>query len=67
MLAGLEPVLLEVRYSFCTTGDPTVLAALVDRCLALFREVEGTAFVLTEQDAGEFGLDLSTLMSRIVL
>lgn len=44
-----------------------VLAALSDRCLATFREDEGTALVLTEEDASLHGLDLSMPMSRIVL
>lgn len=67
MLAGMTPTLKEGRYFFCTTGDTTIPAALANRCLALFREDEGTALVLTEQDAREYALDLSMPMSRIVL
>jgi len=67
MLAGMKPTLKSGRYFFCTTNDMTALAALSNRSLATFREDEGTALVLTEEDATLHSFDLSMPMSRIVL
>lgn len=67
MLAGMKPTLKSGRYFFCTTNDMTVLAVLSDRSLATFREEEGTALVLTEEDAAVHSFDLSMPMARIVL
>ena len=67
MLAGMKPKLKSGRYFFCTSNDPSVLTALLDRSLATFREDEGTSLVLTEEDATLHGFDLSMPMSWIVL
>jgi hypothetical protein len=67
MLAGMKPKLKSGRYFFCTSNDPSVLAALSARSLAAFREDEGTALVLTEEDATLHGFDVSMPMSWIVL
>ncbi|MEN2746774.1 ACT domain-containing protein [Sphingomonas sp. T9W2] len=67
MLAGMKPTLKDGRYFFCTTNNKTVLTALSGRSLALFREDEGVALVLAEDDATLHGFDLSVPMSRIVL
>jgi hypothetical protein len=67
MLAGMTPTLKAGTYHFCTTDDATVLASLLSRSLAVFREDEGTALVLAEGDAQGHGFDLSMPMSRIVL
>jgi len=67
MIAGMKPTLKDGRYFFCTTDDMAVLAALSDRSLAMFREDEGTALVLAEEDAALHDFDLSMPMSRIVL
>ncbi|MET3824774.1 hypothetical protein ABIC16_000467 [Sphingomonas sp. PvP055] len=67
MLAGMQPTLKAGSYIFCMTKDPAVLATLGNRSLALFREDEGTALVLSRHDAAEHGFDLSMPMSRIVL
>lgn len=67
MLAGMKPALKNGRYFFCTTNDTAVLADLSNRSLAIFREEEGTALVLAEDDATLHGFDRSMPMSRIVL
>ena len=67
MLAGMKPVLKAGSYFFCTTDDTTVLTALSDRSLALFREDEGTTLVLAREDAIRHDFDISMPMSRIVL
>ncbi len=67
MLAGMKPALKNGRYFFCTTNDKAVLTALSDRSLATFREEEGTALVLAEDDATLHSFDLSMPMSWIVL
>lgn len=67
MLAGMKPTLKDGRYFFCASNDPAVLATLSDRSLAIFREEEGTALVLAEEDATLHSFDLSMPMSRIVL
>lgn len=67
MLAGMKPTLKDGRYFFCTTNDTAVLTKLSGRSLALFREDEGTALVLAEEDATLHGFDLSMPMVRIVL
>jgi hypothetical protein len=63
----MKPKLKSGRYFFCTSNDPSVLSALSDRSLATFREDEGTALVLTEEDATLHGFDVSMPMSWIVL
>ncbi len=67
MLAGMKPSLKDGRYFFCTSNDMAVLAALSNRSLATFREDEGTALVLAEDDAKLHSFDLSMPMARIVL
>jgi len=67
MLAGMKPVLQDLIYFFCTTDDTAVAAALLPRSLAAFREDEGLALVLVEDDARQYGFDLSMPMCRIVL
>lgn len=67
MLAGMTPTVKAGKYYFCTTNDATIVAALSSRCLAMFREDEGVALVLAEEDAGQHGFDLSLPMARIVL
>jgi len=67
MLAGMTPTLKAGIYHFCTTDDAAVLASLTSRSLAMFREDEGTALILSEHDAQAYGFDLSMPMSRIVL
>lgn len=67
MLAGMKPILKEGVYFFCTTNDAAVAAALLQRSLAVFQEVEGIPLVLTGDKARQHGFDLSMPMSRIVL
>lgn len=67
MLGGMKPVPKEGAYFFCTTNDATIAALLLHRCLAVFREDEGIALVLAEDDARQHGFDLSMPMCRIVL
>ena len=67
MLANMKPTLKAGIYHFCTTNDAVVLASLQARSLAIFQEDEGTALMLTEDDARRHGFDLSMPMSRIVL
>ena len=67
MLAGMKPILKEGAYFFCSTNDAIVTAALLRRSLAVFREDEGVALVLTEDDARQHGFDLSMPMCRIIL
>ncbi|WP_037515391.1 ACT domain-containing protein [Sphingomonas sp. PAMC 26621] len=67
MLAGMKPVLKEGAYFFCTTNDGTIAAALLRCSVAIFREDEGVAIVLIEDDARQHGFDLSMPMRRIVL
>lgn len=67
MLAGMKPVLKQGAFFFCTTNDATVAAMLLPCSLAIFREDEGTALVLAEDDARRHGFDVSMPMSRIVL
>lgn len=67
MLAAMNPTLKSGRYFFCTTNDMAVLTALSGRSLATFREDEGTALVLAEEDATLHGFNLSMPMARIVL
>ncbi|EIZ77305.1 hypothetical protein WSK_4145 [Novosphingobium sp. Rr 2-17] len=67
MLAGMKPVLKEGVFFFCTTNDAIVAAALLQCSLAIFREDEGIALVLAEDDARQHGFDLSMPMCRIVL
>jgi hypothetical protein len=67
MLAGMKPILKEGTYFFCTTNDAIVVAALLHRSLAVFREEEGVALVLAEEDARRHGFDLSMPMCRIIL
>ena len=66
-LAGMTPVLTEGLYIFCSTADPAAAAALAPKSLALFREAEGLALVLTHTDAAAHGFDVSLPMRRIVL
>lgn len=67
MLAGMKPTLARGRYLFCTTNDIAFFAALSGRSLATFREDDGIALVLAEEDATLHGFDLSMPMVRIVL
>ena len=67
MLAGMTPVLKEGSYFFCTTNSRATVDALLESSLAVFREEEGTALVLTEADALQHGFDTRLPMSRIVL
>ena len=67
MLAGMTPTLKGGSYFFCMTNDATVLTALSNRSLALFREDEGTTLVLGKEEAVKHDFDLSMPMSRIVL
>jgi uncharacterized protein len=67
MLAAMKPTLRGGRYFFCTSNDRAVLAAVFDRSLATFREDEGIALILAEEEATLHGFDLSAPMSRIVL
>ncbi|WP_029623726.1 ACT domain-containing protein [Sphingomonas sp. PAMC 26617] len=67
MLAGMKPVLKEGAYFFCTTNDGFIAAALLRCSLAIFREDEGVAIVLIEDDARQHGFDVSMPMRRIVL
>lgn len=67
MLADMNPILKEGAYFFCTTNDSTVTANLLHRSLASFREDEGVALVLTEDDARRYGFNISMPMRRIVL
>jgi uncharacterized protein len=67
MLAGMTPVLKGETYFFCSTDEETVAANLSDKSLAVFREEEGLALVLTKADAIQHGFDQSMPMSRIVL
>lgn len=67
MLAGMTPVLKEGWYVFCTTDSTAVIDALLERSLAFFREEEGMTLVLDEADARQYGFDLASPMSRIVL
>lgn len=67
MLAGMTPVLTEETYIFCSTADPAAAAMLAPKSLALFREEEGLALVLTLPDAVVHGFDVSLPMRRIVL
>lgn len=67
MLAGMTPVLTEGTYIFCSTSDAAAAAILAPRSLALFREAEGLALVLTLADAAAHGFDVSLPMRRIVL
>jgi hypothetical protein len=67
MLAGMKPILKEGTYFFCTTDDASVAADLIHRSLAVFREDEGIALLLNEDDARQHGFDLSMPMCWIVL
>jgi uncharacterized protein len=67
MLAGMTPVLKEGKYVFCTTRDEAVAEALAARSLAMFREEEGIALVLSVHDAAAHAFDVSMPMARIVL
>ncbi|PTS80113.1 hypothetical protein DBR17_11190 [Sphingomonas sp. HMWF008] len=67
MLAGMTPDLKDGTYFFCTTTDVTVADALLHCSVAMFREHEGLALVLMEDDARHHGFDVSMPMRRIVL
>lgn len=67
MLAGMTPVLTEELYVFCSTADPEAAVTLAPKSLALVREAEGLALVLSHADAAAHGFDVSLPMRRIVL
>lgn len=67
MLAGMKPVLQEGTFFFCTVPNTAKVDEVTPHALALFREDEGTALVLREADAREFGFDMSLPMARIIL
>lgn len=67
MLAGMTPTLKAGSYHFCTTDAATVPASLLSRSLAMFREDEGIALILSSEDARAHGFDRSMPMARIVL
>lgn len=67
MLAAMRPTLTNETYYFCTTNDLVIIAEILNRSLAVFREDEGTTLVLTKDDASQHGFDLSMPMGRIIL
>ncbi len=67
MLAGMKPVLTPGEFVFCTTRDAELIARIGASALGWFREDEGTALVLTRNDAKSLGFDDGMPMRRIVL
>jgi hypothetical protein len=67
MIAGMNPVLDSGEYVFCATSDPEAAAKAGAEALCLFREREGTSFILERARAGALGFDASLPMRRIVL
>ena len=58
LLVGLEPVLREGGYVFCTSEEPPFeyLRALEVEALATFREEEGVTLVVRQEEAERVGL-----------
>jgi hypothetical protein len=67
MLEGMDPVLVEGEFIFCTTDNAEIAARGATMALGLFRETEGIALILARADAVSLGFDCNNPMRRIVL
>ncbi|ATY31538.1 hypothetical protein CVN68_05730 [Sphingomonas psychrotolerans] len=67
MIAGMKPELVGGEYVFCTAPDPMLAARCLPGALAMFREREGTSFIMPLEEAGLLGFDCSIPMRQITL
>ena len=70
LIANLDPSLSEQPYVFCTLADDSE-GTLLDKCRAqavsIFREAEGTSFILLADAAADLGFDNEVAMRCITL
>ena len=67
MIAGMDPELVDGDYAFCTTAEASLAAECLSDAVAMFREKEGTSFILPVARAAAQGFDCSAPMRRITL
>lgn len=65
MIAGMDPVLTDGLYVFCTTTDPDNPA--IAQAIGSFRETEGLSLILPMDTARDLGFDTSAPMACITL
>lgn len=67
MVAGMDPVLDDASYVFCTGLSDRQAAAARDTALGWFVEDEGLSLILSAERARELGCSDGQVMRRIVL
>lgn len=67
MVAGMDPVLDDTDYIFCTGLPAHQAEAVRDTALGWFVEAEGLSLILSADSAQELGLPGEPTMRRIVL
>ncbi|MBV1691521.1 ACT domain-containing protein [Novosphingobium sp. G106] len=67
MVAGMDPVLDDIDYLFCSGLSDEQVAKARDAALGWFAEDEGVSFILQAGRAGTLGFATEPLMRRIVL
>jgi len=67
MVAGMDPVLDDTGYVFCTVTDAALVEIARDAALGWFAEDEGLSLILQAGRARELGLPAETVMRRLVL
>jgi uncharacterized protein len=67
MIAGMDPVLDERDYVFCTVADAAAAEAARPQALGSFTEAEGVSLIVPVATARTFGFADGPVMRRIVL
>lgn len=67
MIAQMMPELVGGEYVFCTTPDAALAARCLAAAIAMFREREGSSFVMPARLASELGFDCAMPMRQITL